>query len=266
MIRKMLSENVLLDLGKQRELVEAAADSLTVDQTLKLFDLAAQMQSVTPGASTSRPCPTSGTARTTPVGTSCSSRTTDTLHAFFADLSADSGPRRPEARHSRPRSTRSIPAEVIGRRLQRLGRRRRRSGLPPTTSPPRASPSPAPATPTPRLHRHRDPLRRRRRGTRRHPGCADPRAPPPPSRTTSPRATMQLVIGSDFNGVGEALSTPAPSTRRPPRARTRGPRPTPTASTEAGDRSVRRTWTDRPAVVRGAGAGRRAGARVAVRS
>ena len=41
MLRKMLSDNVLLDLGKQRRLVEAAADSVTVDEGLKLLDLAA---------------------------------------------------------------------------------------------------------------------------------------------------------------------------------------------------------------------------------
>src|SRR4029453_16433937 len=48
-LRKMLSDDVLLDLGKQRELVGAAAKALTVDQHLDLFQLAEQMQTVTTG-------------------------------------------------------------------------------------------------------------------------------------------------------------------------------------------------------------------------
>ena len=49
MIRKMLAQDVLLDLGKQRELVGAAAKALTVDNNLDLMNLAQQMQSVSPG-------------------------------------------------------------------------------------------------------------------------------------------------------------------------------------------------------------------------
>src|SRR3712207_847204 len=49
-LRKMLSEDVLLDLGKQRELVEAASKSLTIDRDLVLLDLAQQMQAVTAGS------------------------------------------------------------------------------------------------------------------------------------------------------------------------------------------------------------------------
>ena len=48
MIRKMLAQDVLLDLGKQRELVGAAAKALTVDNNLDLMNLAQQMQTAKP--------------------------------------------------------------------------------------------------------------------------------------------------------------------------------------------------------------------------
>jgi LCP family protein required for cell wall assembly len=88
MLRKILSENVLLDLGKQRQLVQAAADSLTVDQNLNLLQLAQQMQSVSPGSVDFQTVPNVGTA--TEDGASIVRlEDNDTLHRFFAALSAD---------------------------------------------------------------------------------------------------------------------------------------------------------------------------------
>ena len=92
MIRKMLSDNVLLDLGKQRRLVEAAADSLTVDEDLKLLDLAAQMQSVTPDSIRFQTVPNLGTDRDEDAGSIVRLEDEETLRAFFADLSAEPEP------------------------------------------------------------------------------------------------------------------------------------------------------------------------------
>ncbi|HEX2073400.1 MAG TPA: LCP family protein, partial [Geodermatophilus sp.] len=89
MIRKVLSENVLLDLGKQRELVEAAADSLTVDQSLDLFDLAAQMQSVTPGNIQFQTIPYVGDDHDDAGRYILRLEDEETLHQFFAELSAE---------------------------------------------------------------------------------------------------------------------------------------------------------------------------------
>jgi len=61
MIRKMLSDDVLLNLGKQRELVQAASEALTVDQDLDLLQLAQQMQSVTAGSIDFQTVPNVGT-------------------------------------------------------------------------------------------------------------------------------------------------------------------------------------------------------------
>jgi LCP family protein required for cell wall assembly len=88
MIRKMLSDNVLLDLGKQRELVQAAADALTVDQSLNLLGLAQQMQSVTPGNIDFQTVPYVGTDRDEQDRSIIRLEDEDALHQFFADLSA----------------------------------------------------------------------------------------------------------------------------------------------------------------------------------
>ncbi|MDT0275122.1 LCP family protein [Blastococcus goldschmidtiae] len=89
-LRKMLSEDVMLDLGRQRELAEAASKALTVDRDLELLDLAQQMQSVTAGSIKFQTIPI-----VTPDGRDEQGRSIvqledeETLHAFFADLSAE---------------------------------------------------------------------------------------------------------------------------------------------------------------------------------
>ncbi|WP_308128036.1 LCP family protein [Modestobacter italicus] len=89
MIRKMLSDNVLLDLGKQRELVQAAAEALTVDQSLDLFSLASQMQSVTPSSIEFQTVPYIGTDRDDQDRSIIRLEDEATLHAFFAELNAE---------------------------------------------------------------------------------------------------------------------------------------------------------------------------------
>jgi hypothetical protein len=88
MIRKLLSEDVLLDLGKQRELVQAAAESLTVDQSLDLMRLAEQMQSVSAGSVDFQTIPYIGDDTDDAGRYILRLEDEDALHAFFADLSA----------------------------------------------------------------------------------------------------------------------------------------------------------------------------------
>jgi LCP family protein required for cell wall assembly len=87
-LRKMLSEDVLLDLGKQRQLVQAAAQSLTVDQSLDLLQLAQQMQSVTAGSIEFQTIPYVGTDTDNQGRSIIRLKDADTLHQFFSDLSA----------------------------------------------------------------------------------------------------------------------------------------------------------------------------------
>jgi len=88
-LRKMLSDEVLLDLGKQRELVQAASNSLTVDQSLNLLQLAQQMQSVTAGSIDFQTVPNLGTDRDEADRSIIRLEDVPTLHTFFADLSAE---------------------------------------------------------------------------------------------------------------------------------------------------------------------------------
>jgi LCP family protein required for cell wall assembly len=89
MIRKMLSDNVLLDLGKQRQLIEAAASSLTVDQSLDLLGLASQMQSVSAGSIEFQTIPYVGDDSDDQGRYILRLQDQDTLHTFFAQLSAE---------------------------------------------------------------------------------------------------------------------------------------------------------------------------------
>ncbi|MCA0146227.1 LCP family protein [Blastococcus sp. LR1] len=88
-LRKMLSDEVLLDLGKQRELVQAAAESLTVDRNLNLLQLAEQMQSVTAGSIEFQTIPYIGTDRDDQNRSIIRLEDEDTLQTFFANLSAE---------------------------------------------------------------------------------------------------------------------------------------------------------------------------------
>ena len=107
-LRKMLSEDVMLDLGRQRQLAEAASKALTVDRDLELLDLAQQMQSVTAGSIEFQTIPI-----VTPDGRDDQGRSIvqledeETLHAFFADLSAE-----PEKPATTPTPTSEAPPAV----------------------------------------------------------------------------------------------------------------------------------------------------------
>ncbi len=91
-LRKLLSDEVLLDLGKQRQLVEAAAKSLTIDKNLDLFGLAQQMQSVSAGNIDFQTIPYVGDDKDENGRYILRLKDTDVLHTFFADLSAEPQP------------------------------------------------------------------------------------------------------------------------------------------------------------------------------
>jgi LCP family protein required for cell wall assembly len=88
-LRTMLSDDVLLDLAKQRALVEAASESLTIDRDLVLLDLAQQMQAVTADSIEFQTVPIAGDGRDDQGRSILELADEDTLHDFFADLSAE---------------------------------------------------------------------------------------------------------------------------------------------------------------------------------
>jgi len=97
MIRKMLAQDVLLDLGKQRELVAAAADALTVDQSLDLMGLAQQMQSVKPGEINFQTIPIAAETRDDRGLYIAELPDEATMHEFFRTLTAEPEKDAPES-------------------------------------------------------------------------------------------------------------------------------------------------------------------------
>jgi LCP family protein required for cell wall assembly len=111
MLRKMLSDDVLFDLGKQRELVQAASEALTIDQDLQLLDLAQQMQAVTAGSIDFQTVPIVGDGRDEQGRSILELADEDALHEFFADLSAE--PEAPAAAPETPEPpATAAPSEV----------------------------------------------------------------------------------------------------------------------------------------------------------
>ncbi|SFP30770.1 transcriptional attenuator, LytR family [Geodermatophilus dictyosporus] len=89
-LRKILSQDTLLDLGTQRRLVEAASRSLTIDEDLDLLDLAQRMQAVRLDGIQFQTVPIADPDDVDDDGRSIV-RLADaaTLRAFFAELSAE---------------------------------------------------------------------------------------------------------------------------------------------------------------------------------
>jgi hypothetical protein len=110
MIRKMLAQEVLLDLGKQRKLVAAAADALTVDRSLNLMNLASQMQSVSAGDIDFQTIPMIGDERDAQGRYIARLVDEQTMHAFFRDLTADP---EPEADPSKPAEPETVDPATI---------------------------------------------------------------------------------------------------------------------------------------------------------
>jgi len=93
MVSELLSQEVFFDLGLQRRLVEAASQALTVDSDLDLFGLAERMQAVTAGTVNFQTMPNLGIG--TEDGLSIVvPEDREILYDFFANLTAD-GPAAP---------------------------------------------------------------------------------------------------------------------------------------------------------------------------
>jgi LCP family protein required for cell wall assembly len=206
-LRKMLSDEVMLDLGKQRELVEAASRSLTIDQGLDLFQLAEQMQSVTAGSIEFQTIPYVGTDRDAQDRSIIRLEDEDTLHEFFADLSAE-----PEApAESTPAAPETVAPSVVtvdvlngsgtsGLAAQAAGALETAGFAVGTTG---NADSPDHDTTLVRYAAGDEALAATL-------AAAVPGAVLEESEDAT-SGTVQLVLGSDFNGVGQAVDAAAPS-------------------------------------------------------
>jgi LCP family protein required for cell wall assembly len=207
-LRKMLSNDVLLDLGKQRELVQAAADSLTVDQSLNLLQLAQQMQSVTAGAIDFQTIPYVGDDEDDQGRYILRLKDTAALHTFFAHLSAEPAPA-PATTATAPRTV--APAEVSVQVYNGSGTK----GLAATAGT-ALTQAGFRVTGT----ANADSTDYSVTEIRYAPGdeaLATALAAVVPGATTKPvtdadSGTVQLILGSDFNGVGQTVTAPPAAT------------------------------------------------------
>jgi LCP family protein required for cell wall assembly len=205
-LRKLLDEDVLLDLGKQRELVRAASESLTVDRDLVLLDLAQQMQAVTAGSIEFQTVPIVGDERDEQGRSILRLADQETLHRFFAELSADPAPApSPEA----PEAPATVaPSEVSVEVYNGSGT----SGLAAeATADLEAAGFAVPVTGNADSS---DVARTTIRHAAGDEALAATVAAQVPGAATevsgeATAGTVQLVLGQDFAGVGEPVSAPA---------------------------------------------------------
>src|SRR4051794_15726212 len=205
MIRKILSDNVLLDLGKQRQLVQAAADSLTVDQSLNLFQLAGQMQSVSPGSISFQTIPYLGDDHDDAGRYILRLKDSSTLHQFFKNLSAEPAQADASATPTAPPTV--SPSAIKVAVYNGSGK----SGLAASA----ASDLQAQGY-TITSTGNADSAQYAKTEIRYANGddaLANTLAAAVPGATTSQideatKGTVQLVLGSDFNGVGQPLTAP----------------------------------------------------------
>jgi LCP family protein required for cell wall assembly len=209
-LRRMLSDEVLFDLGKQRELVQAAAESLTVDQSLDLFQLAEQMQSVTTGEIEFQTVPYIGDSADDAGRYILELESSENLHAFFEKLSAEPEPA-PETTAEVPPTL--APADVAVEVLNGSGT----SGVA-VSAGEALTASGFWVTATGNADSH-DYTRTEIRYAAGDEALATTLATAVPGATTkespAPAAgTVQLVLGSDFTSIGQAVepSDPAPVT------------------------------------------------------
>jgi hypothetical protein len=210
MIRKMLSDNVLLDLGKQRRLVEAAADAMTVDEDLKLLDLAAQMQSIRPDSIRFQTVPNLGTDRDPDAGSIVRLEDERTLRAFFADLSAEPEPAPgttpPPAEAPEPVPAAEVPVAVYNGSGT--------SGLAASTAT-ELEEQGFPVVTTGNADNRDYDVTEIRHAAGDETLAATLAATIPGALVVASeepdRGTLHLVLGSDFNGIGQAVTAPEPT-------------------------------------------------------
>ena len=212
MLRNMLSTDTLFDLGKQRDIVEQVGSSMTLDQGLDVFDLAAQLQGVQPGDITFQTIP--GLTPTRIDGADVlEPPAPEEVRSFFAGLAAEDAdePAAPEDEESSV-DPGSVTVQVLNG-----------SGVSGAASTAAAALTDAgfgaeagnaePTDTTTVAHRTGDEA-----------AAALVAGQVPGAAVTVddelPEGTVSLVIGSDFTAIGQAVSAPAPSGDEPPPART----------------------------------------------
>lgn len=210
-LRKMLSEEVLLDLGTQRDLVQAAAKSLTVDRDLNLMQLAEQMQAVKPGEIDFQTVPYVGDDYDDAGRAIIRLQDSKTLHTFFAELSADPEPPAEEEAPATEAPATAAPGDVTVEVYNGTST----SGLAASASAalgaagfgvgPTGNADAATYTRTEIRHAAGEEALARAVAARLPGALVEQSA-------EAAAGTVQVVLGSDFTTVGQPVEAPAPAT------------------------------------------------------
>jgi LCP family protein required for cell wall assembly len=202
MLRNVLSTDLLLDLGKQKAIVEQVGSSLTLDEGLDLFDLAARMQSVQLGDITFQTIPGLTEARIDGADV-LEPPSQDVLHDFFASLTAE--PSSPAPTSEAPSVS---PGDVTVSVLNGSGVSGAAAQAATTLEDAGFSASSggnADPTDTTTV----------RHATGDDAAAALVAAQVPGAAValddSLPAGTVQLVIGTDYNGIGQAVTAQAPT-------------------------------------------------------
>ncbi|WP_235928275.1 LCP family protein [Goekera deserti] len=209
-IRNILSQNVLLSPSKQRALVDAAASSVVVDQDLDLLSLAAQLQSVSLGAIDFQTIPSVGDGRDDQGRYILELQDEQVLHTWFANLTASTDAEGGEAPAAPAAPATVAPADVPVGVYNGSGT----SGLAAKTSAElTAAGFPVTATASADSQDYTTTEIRYAAGDE---ALANTLLASVPGAVLSvddgvESGTVQLVLGSDFNGIGQPVSAPAPA-------------------------------------------------------
>ena len=201
MLRNVLSTNVLVDLGKQKAIVEQVGGSVTLDEGLDVFDLAAQMQGVQPGSITFQTIP--GLTPTRIDGADVL-EPPDDVTTFFASLAAASADG-----SSAGAAPEVQPGDVTVNVFNGSGVSGAASTAATTLTTDgfqASSGGNADPTDTTTVRHHSGDDAAAALVAARVPGAAVA------VDDSVPAGTVQLVIGTDYNGIGQAVTTDVPAT------------------------------------------------------
>jgi LCP family protein required for cell wall assembly len=206
MLRNVLSSDLLLDLGKQKAVVEQVGSSLTLDRGLSLFDLAAQMQGVQPGAITFQTIPGLTPARIDGADV-LEPPSGEDVKAFFASLSApaDAGPSSAAPTSAAPSvSPGDVTVSVLNGSGASGAASKAATALAGAGFQASSGGNADPTDTTTVGHRAGDEAAAALVGGQ-VPGAATA------VDDSLPAGTVQLILGTDYNGIGQAVTGQAPA-------------------------------------------------------
>jgi hypothetical protein len=202
MLRNILSSDLLLDLGKQKAIVEQVGSSITLDHGLNIFDLAAQMQGVQPGDITFQTIPGLTPARIDGADV-LEPPDDEDVTTFFASLTAASADG-----SSAGAAPEVQPGDVTVSVFNGSGVSGAASTAATTLTTDgfqASSGGNADPTDTTTVRHHTGDDAAAALVAARVPGAAVA------VDDSVPAGTVQLVIGTDYNGIGQAVTTTAPA-------------------------------------------------------